>query len=389
MWRLLPFEYAVRNLGRSPMRLAMSVFGSTLVVALVIAAAAFIRGMEQSLVESGSRDNVMLLGAGSEESIERSEISMSVAGQAAASVRGIKSVLGTPFVSPQVHMALGVGTRPDEVTRTQAVFRGVTASAFLVHPQVGITEGRVFSPGEDEVIVGTLASTRLGLPDERLAVGRSIRVDGRRWRIVGRFEAPHTVMNAEIWCPLTNLQILTRRDSLSCVVITMGSGEFADVEAFATTRLDLELIAMRETDYYRKLSEFYRPVRMMVWVTALLIALGGVFGGLNTMYAAFSARVREVGMLQALGYGRRAVIVSFAQESLLAAAAGAVSGAALCLWLMDGLAVRFSMGAFGLLLDGPAVLIGLLAGLLLGLLGSLPPTLRCLRMPVSESLKAM
>ncbi len=388
MLRLLPFDYAVRNLGRSRLRLAMSVFGSTLVVMLVIAAAAFIRGMERSLMQSGSSNNVVLLGAGSEESIERSEIKMSVTGQAAASVRGIKTVLGTPFVSPQVHMALGVGTGADQITQTQAVFRGVTSAAFLVHPQVRMIEGRVFNPGEDELIVGALASTRLGLPDERLAVGESIWVDGRKWRIVGRFEAPNTVMNAEIWCPLTNLQILTRRDSLSCVVITMGSGELADVEAFATTRLDLELIAMAETEYYRKLSEFYQPVRMMVWVTALLIALGGVFGGLNTMYAAFAARVREIGMLQSLGYGRRAVIVSFVQESLLTAAAGAVTGAALCLWFMDGLAVRFSMGAFGLMLDGPTIFIGLLAGLLLGLLGSLPPTLRCLRMPVTESLKA-
>ena len=124
----------------------------------------------------------------------------------------------------------------------------------------------------------------------------------------------------------------------------MGEGEFADADAFASTRLDLELIAMRETDYYRKLTDFYKPVRMMVWITALLIALGGVFGGLNTMYAAFAARIREIGMLQSLGFSRLAVVVSFMQESVLAAAAGALIGAMICLWLLDGLAVRFSMG---------------------------------------------
>jgi putative ABC transport system permease protein len=300
----------------------------------------------------------------------------------------VRTQLGVAFVSPQVHMALGVGTTPDEQTSTQAVFRGVTPAAFLVHPQVRIVEGRTFNPGEDEIIVGALAATRLGLPDDRLAVGQSLWVDGRQWRIVGRFAAPNTVMNAEVWCPLSNIQILTRRDTVSCVVLTMGDGEFADAEAFASTRLDLELIAMRETEYYRKLADFYQPVRMMVWVTALLIALGGVFGGLNTMYAAFAARVREIGMLRSLGFGRRAVVVSFVQESVLAAAAGALIGAALCLVLLDGLAVRFSMGAFGLILDGPTIAIGLLAGLALGLVGSLPPTLRCLRMSINESLKA-
>ena len=182
---------------------------------LVIAAAAFIRGMERSLARSGSANNVMLLGAGSEESIERSEISASVPGQAAASIRGIETKLNAPFISPEVHMALAVGTGPDDTPDTQAVFRGVTPTAFLVHPQVRIVEGRMFNPGEDEVIVGALASTRLGLPEDRLAVGHSIWVDGRQWEIVGRFEAPNTVMNAEVWCPLSNLQILTKRDSLS------------------------------------------------------------------------------------------------------------------------------------------------------------------------------
>ena len=386
--RFLPFDYAVRNLGRSPLRLAMSLLGSTLVVMLVIAAAAFIRGMERSLAQSGSANNVMILGAGSEESIERSEISASVPAQAAASIRGIKTELGMPFISPEVHMALAVGTGSDAAAATQAVFRGVTAAAFLVHPQARIVEGRMFNSGEDEVIVGALASTRLDLPEDRLAVGTSIWVDGRQWKIVGQFDAPNTVMNAEIWCPLSNLQILTRRDSLSCIVLSMGSGEFADADAFASRRLDLELIAMRETDYYRKLTDFYAPVRMMVWITALLIALGGVFGGLNTMYAAFAARVREIGMLQSLGFSRLAVVISFMQESVLAAATGALIGSMICLWLLQGLAVRFSMGAFGLIVDGPTITIGLIAGLVMGLIGSIPPAARCLRMPITESLKA-
>ena len=386
--RLLPFDYAVRNLGRSPLRLAMSLLGSTLVVMLVIASTAFVRGMERSLVQSGSRNNVILLGAGSEESIERSEVNASVPGQAAASIRGIRKRLGVSFVSPEVHMALVVGTSPTEESNAQAIFRGVTPAAFLVHPQVRIVEGRTFNPGEDEIIVGALAATRLGIPEEKLAIGKSIWLDDREWKIVGRFSAPNTVMDAEVWCPLANLQILTRRDSLSCVVITMGEGEFADVDAFTATRLDLELIAMREVDYYGQLIDFYKPVRMMVWATALLIALGGIFGGFNTMYAAFASRVREIGMLQSLGYPRRAVMVCFVQESLLAAAAGALIAAALSLFLFDGLAVKFSMGAFGLILDGPTIGVGLASGILLGVIGSLPPTMRCFRMPITEALKA-
>lgn len=384
----LPFDYAVRNLARSPVRLGMSVLGAALVVILATSAFAFVRGMDKSLAQSGTPGNVILLGAGSEESIERSEVSASIPSQAQASIFGIKQEAGQAFVSPEVHMALGVGFTADEEPDAQAVFRGVTSSAFRVHPQVRMVTGRMFDPGADEIIVGKLAGTRLGVGEEKLALGSALYVDGRAYTIVGRFEAPNTVMNAEIWMPLTNLQILTRRESLSCVVITMGQGEFADVDLFVKSRIDLELAAIPESEYYRKLSAFYKPVKMMVWVTALLIGAGGLLGGLNTMYAAFASRVREVGTLQSLGYPRRAVVLSFVQESMLAAAAGGLLGAGVCLLLLDGVAVKFSMGAFGLILDGPTVLFGLGAGLVLGLVGSLPPALRCFRMSIAESLKA-
>ncbi|XAL99665.1 ABC transporter permease [Phycisphaeraceae bacterium D3-23] len=386
--RLLPFEYAARNLGRSPLRLAISVLGSTLVVVLAIAAFAFVRGMDRSLADSGSEKNIILMGAGSEESIERSEVSASVAGQAQASIFGIKSEAGQAFVSPEVHAALGVALEPDAEPAGQAVFRGVVPAAFQVHPQVRMIEGRSFNTGADEVIVGELASTRLGVPSERLAVGQVLYLDDRPFTIVGRFAAPNTVMNAEVWAPLTNLQILTKRDGVSCVVLTLDQGEFADVDVFVKSRVDLELAAITEAEYYRQLSAFYKPVKMMIWVTAILIGVGGLLGGLNTMYAAFASRIREVGTLQSLGYPRRAVMLSFVQESMLAAAAGAVLGALLALLLLDGVSIKFSMGAFGLLLDGPTVGFGISAGLLLGLFGSIPPTIRCLRMPIAESLKA-
>ena len=386
--RLLPFEYAARNLGRSPLRLFISVIGSVLVVVLATASFAFVRGMDRSLIGSGLPDNVILLGAGSEESIERSEISTSVASQAQASIPGLMSTAGQAYVSPQIHAALGVAIEKESDPIGQAVFRGVTPAAYSVHPQVRLIEGRPPQNGADELLVGQLASSRLGLPEERLAIGQQLWIDGRPFTIVGRFAAPNTVMDAELWIPLTSIQTLTRRESVSCVVLTMDQAEFADVDLFVKSRVDLELAAILETQYYDQLSAFYKPIKMMVWITALLIGAGGLLGGLNTMYAAFAARIREVGTLQSLGYSRRAIVINFLQESLLAASAGTVIGALLCLLILDGISIRFSMGAFGLLVDAPTIGFGLLAGLLLGLIGSIPPALRCLRLPIAESLKA-
>jgi ABC-type lipoprotein release transport system permease subunit len=386
--RLLPWDYAVRNLGRSPLRLALSAGGGALVVALVLAAGAFVRGMERSLAVSAAPDNVILLGAGSEESLERSEIDPAVPSLLAASVEGIRSRAGVAYVSPEVHLMTEVqeqrGGRGIPV-----LLRGVTPEAFLVHSQVRVIEGRAAEPGRDELVVGRLAHTRMGLRASRLAPGQTLWFDQRPWTIVGTFEAPATVMDAELWVPLRDLQIAARRENLSCVVTTLGPGaQFDDVALFAKQRLDLELVPVRERDYYANLLAFFSPVRAMVWVTSLLMATGGLFGGLNTMYAAFASRVRELGALQAIGFSRAAVVVSLVQESVLATAAGSLLAAAAALLLLDGVAVRFSMGAFGLVVDGPVLAGGLAAGLLLGVVGALPPVWRALKMPITDALKS-
>ena len=388
--RQLPFQYAFRNLGRSRVRLLASLLGSTLVVLLILASGGFVRGMQRTLTQDHPlSENIMILGTGSEEGVERSQIDASVSGIAGASIPGIKERAGVLFVSPEIHAALPVRQDAENADDYPSVMRGIREEALLVHPEVEIIEGRSPKQGLDELMVGQLAPTRLGLPDERLAIGQTLYFDDRDWTIVGRFSAPNTVMNAEIWIPLNDLQIATNRESsLSCVVLTLEDGVFTDADLFAKSRLDLEITAMRERDYYASIAAFYGPIRIMILITATLIASGGILGGLNTMYAAFSARVREVGMLQSLGYTRTAIVMNLTEESVFASACGALIGAALGLLLLNGLAVRFSMGAFAIIIDAPVLLVGLLGGLLVGLVGAIPPAIRCLRLPITEALKS-
>jgi len=250
--------------------------------------------------------------------------------------------------------------------------------------------------GTEELLVGALAATRLGVPDQQLALGKTLYFDNRNWTIVGQFTAPNTVMDAEIWLPLIDLQIATKRQSsVSCVIVSLNHqtnagpiGTFADVDLFAKSRLDLEIAAISESDYYASLAVFYRPIRIMILLTASLIALGGLFGGINTMYAAFAARVREVGMLQSLGFTRRAIILSLTEESLFAAACGTLIGLSIGLLALDGVAIRFSMGAFALILDAPVILTGIAGGLLVGLVGAIPPAICSLRLMIPEALKS-
>jgi putative ABC transport system permease protein len=398
--RRLPIDYAVRNLGRSTTRLLLSILGSVLVVLLVISAGGFVRGMANSLRNAGDAQNVMVMGVGSEDSLERSEIPAATASLLEATVPGLRTQFGQSFVSPEVHVQLPV--RDAEQSGSQAaadsgnltLVRGVTPAAMLVHGQVQIVEGRFPLPGHNELLAGRLANLRMGNSHTQpLAIGTKLRIENREWTVVGVLAAPQTVIDAEIWMPLSDLKELTKRVTDSCVVVTLGSGpgaaELADIQMFCRQRLDLEITAMSESTYYRRLAAFFAPIRAVTWITAGLIAMCGLFGGLNTMYAAFASRVREIGMLQCLGFRRLAIVISLVQESCLTTATGAVIACGLALYFLNGLAVQFSMGAFGLEIDAPVLLMGMAAALALGLFGALPPAFRCLRLPIPESLKAI
>jgi putative ABC transport system permease protein len=386
--RMLPWDYGVRNLARAPQRTLLTLAGSALVVGLILTSGAFVRGMGHSLTAGADPRNVIVLGAGSEESLERSEIAASTADLISATIPGIASHLNVAHASPEVLLQTVLHDARDGGREMVAVLRGVTPAAFLVHRRVRVIEGRAPRSGHDEMMVGRLAAAKMGVADDRLTVGQTLWFDKRLWTISGRFEAPGTVMDAEVWCPLRDLQIAARRDNLSAVVLTLGDAEFEDIDAFCKQRLDLELVAMREADYFAQLAHFYRPVRILVWVTAVLVSLGGLFGWVNTLYAAFAARVREFGTVQAIGFPRRAVLLTLLQESMLATAAGALAASIVGWWWLDGLAVRFSMGAFGLRVDSTVLLWGLTAALVLAVVATLPPAWRCLRMPITDALRA-
>lgn len=384
----LPFDYAVRNLGRSRPRLLMSLSGALLVALLVTAAAGFIRGMNTSLAATGDPRNIIILGAGSEESVERSEIGAGVGSLVAAAIPGLHTRLGTPYVSAEVHLAIPLKLAPDGEAKTLSYVRGMTPTALLVHNEVQIVNGRLPTAGHEELMVGPFLAQQLGVPADRVAIGQKLWIDQRPWTIVGHFVAPGTILQSEAWGPLTDLKIAAKRDTDSCIVMRLDTAEFADVDAFCKQRVDLELTALPETAYYDRLSGFFRPIRVVVWATALLIAFGGLLGGLNGMYAAFAARIREIGMLQCLGFRRLAIVLSLIQESLLVSISGALGACVIALWLLNGLSVRFSTGVFGLLIDAPAITTGLVAGLILGVVGAIPPGIRALRMPIPEALKA-
>jgi len=384
--RLLPWEYGVRNLFRRPGRTLLTLAGLTLVILLVFVVVGFIRGLENSLAVSGDPRIILVHSIGGGQNMEASSIPARSASLIGASLEGVQRRHGETYASPELYLTTRVTPEGDNEAALGLV-RGVTPAAILVRRKVQLVEGSW--PQTGEVMVGRLAATKLGRGVESLAVGRSVMIEGRDWRISGVFAAAGSALESEIWGPLEEFQRAMKRQDISLVAVTLGPGaDFGAIDEFCKERLDLELQATPETYYYETLQAHYRPVRMLAWIIMFIVSGAGVFAGLNTMYGNILGRVRELAMLQTLGYERSALVISVVQEGAVLAATGSLVSAGLALMLIDGMPVRFTMGAFNLNIDGTALLIGCGVGLLLGVIGALPPVIRAMRMSICESLKA-
>jgi ABC-type lipoprotein release transport system permease subunit len=385
-FRLLPWEYAIRNLFRRPLRTTLTFAALTTVILLVFVVVGFIRGLEKSLAVSGDPQVAILFSLGMGENLEYSSIDMASSDIVAASIEGIQERYGQKYVSPELYLGTDV-TLPGNSQPQMGLVRGVTPAALLVRRQVEIAAGQW--PKSGEVLVGRLAATKLGAAAGDVAIGKTVRFEGREWRISGTFTAGGAAFESEIWCRLDELQQAMKRQDLSLVAITLAPGtEFSNVELFCLERLDLELQAMQETDYYATLARDYGPVRMLAWLVVLLVAGAGVFAGLNTMYGSVVGRIRELATLQTVGFARRALLVSLIQEGLVLAAAASLAATFAALCFVNQASVRFTMGAFALRIDDVAVLIGCAVGFSLGVVGAIPPAIRALRFSVVDALRA-
>ena len=385
-FRLLPWEYAIRNLFRRPLRTFLTFAGLTTVIVLVLVVVGFIRGLERSLAVSGDPQTAIVFSKGMGENLEYSSIAMRTSDLVPASVAGIQERFGQKYVSPELY--LGTEVTVGDREPSMGLVRGVTRSVLLVRRRVEIEEGNWPEPGE--VMVGRMVAAKTETTRAEMSVGQSITFEGRSWRISGIFSAGGSAFESEAWCRLDELQQAMKRQDLSIVALTLApSTDFAELDMFCKTRLDLELQAMQETSYYESLQQDYVTVRSLAWLVVLLVSGAGVFAGLNTMYGSVVGRISELSTLQTIGFTRRAIVVSLIQEGLLLAAAASLLAALLALVFVNGAAVRFTMGAFSLRIDSMAVLIGCAVGLSLGFFGAIPPAIRALRMPIVDGLKAV
>jgi len=409
----MPFRYNYRNLFRRKLRTGLTVLGVGLVVATAVIMLAYSRGLMHSLRNNGDPENVMILSRRATDcafsSLKKAEydiLSGLVVDQVAfhppvdeknpgPTSGGDEEALSVDLIAPYANHTFlikipGVeGGRYGE--RKLGLVKGVDpARAFYMNKHLKLLAGRKLTEEDEKVaMVGSLAWARLGVRKEDLAVDKTLEFNGVSWPIVGIFEAAGTSADGEIWVPVDELLTVLNRPDYSYVVAKAQN--VAGMEAIRDMVSRTEQTALRavsEVEYYRGFAETFRTFALIGGVMALVITIGGVMVGMNTMYTAVTGRVREIGMLQVLGFSRRAIVSSFVLESLLIALVGGVLGCGLGS-LVNGVPMKITMGVFLFRVDAVVLGVAMILAVLIGVIGALVPALRAVRLRMVDAMRYM
>jgi putative ABC transport system permease protein len=383
---------ALFNLRTLPQRIGSSVtaiLGIAGVVAVMVSVLSIAQGILATMQKSASPDNAIVLRSGA-----TSEMMSWVVGDDAriiAEAPGVARQGGDALASPELFVIINL-EKKSTGTDANVPLRGVTRQAPRVRDAFRILEGRMLEWGRNEVIVGVGAQIEFA----GLGLGSSITVASEEWPVVGIFEAGGGLAETEIWVDAMVLQPAYQRgNSYQGVYAKLESAEaFRDFKDALTSDPRLNIKVMRETDYYAEQSQvLYNLITGLGTLIAVIMGLGAIFGALNTMYTAVSARAREIATLRALGFHSGPVVISVLTESLLLALVGGVIGAALAWLAFDGFRAAtlnwssFSQVAFAFDVNAGLLGQGIAFALIIGLIGGLFPAVRAARQPVSDALR--
>jgi len=370
---------------------ATTVIGIAGVVAVLVGVLSMAAGFRQAMTVSSSPDTAIVLRSGADSEMvsgfsrEQTQI--------IADSPGVARTARGPLSSAELFVIINL---PKRSTGTDAnvPLRGVEAAALEVRDNLRIIQGRMFDWGKDEVIVGSGAAREFA----GLDVGSSLKVGRYEWPVVGMFSANGAVCESEIWTDAKVLQAAYHRgDSFQSVRARLTSpGAFQGFKDSLTSNPQLTVKAARQSEYYAQQSEtMTRLITSLGFSVAFLMAIGPVFGALNTMYSAVAARTREIATLRALGFGGGAVVVSLMIESLLLALLGGVVGGSLAYFAFNNFHTStmnfqsFSQVAFAFRVTPQLLLQGMVWAATIGLIGGLLPAVRAARLPIAAALREL
>jgi putative ABC transport system permease protein len=387
----IPVVYNFRSVKARWTSAIVAVLGIAGTVGVFVAMLSLARGFRATLVSSGSNDNAIIMRAGATSemmsgvSLEQVKILQDAPGVARGS--------DGPLVTSEVVV---VAPFPLRSTGTDAnvQVRGVSANVLTIRNNVKMVQGRMFQPGLSELIVGKNANTSYS----GLTVGNTVNFGGGHWQVVGVFDARGSAFDSEVWCDARVLDGVYKRPAnvFQSVTVHLTSPDalqqFKD-SVTADPRLSVDV--SREIDYYSKQStRMTQLITILGGLVASVMAIGAIFGALNTMYSAVAERGREIATMRALGFGAAAVVFSFLIEAFLISFVGGAIGCVAVLPL-NGLTTTtmnwqtFSNMAFAFRITPGLLVGGIIFALIMGLVGGGPPAIRAATRPVSVALREM
>jgi len=385
----IPLSYNIRNVLRRPISTLTTAVGVGLTVMIFIGALALAEGFHAALVQTGSPNNAILLRKGAD-----SELSSGISRDAVNIVRAHPAVAvgpdGRPLVSADL-VVVNSMPRIGQPGSSNVNVRGVDITSLALRPAIKITEGRAFTPGTDEVIIGQRIAKRF----EHCRVGDRIPLQKRTFTVVGHFSGGGSAFESEIWGDAAVLGPALDRDNVfQSVTVRLRDPKTFDSfkqELEADPRLQIQ--AKREDLFYSDQSSMLTNVIRFIGVfITIIMAVGAVFGAMNTMYAAVQQRTREIATLFVLGFSPLAVMTSFMMESVFLALIGGAIGCLMALPI-NGIATStttfpsFSEVAFAFRITPGALLAGLIFAAVMGVLGGFFPALRAARQTLAVSLR--
>lgn len=387
----IPIVYNFRSVRARWTSTIVAVVGIAGTVGVFVAMLSLARGFKATLVSSGSEDNGLIVRAGA-----TSEMTSGVPLDSVKIIQdapGVARSAAGPLVTPEVVLMAPI---PLISTGTDAnvELRGVSPNVFEIRKQIKIVQGRMFTPGLAEVIVGKNANTTYS----GLTLGNTIGLGTVRWHVVGIFDAGGSSFDSEVWTDAHLLASAYNRPDTTFQSITVhlnSADALKDLKDSVTADPRLNVDVVREIDYYRKQStNMTTLITRLGGFVAMVMAIGAIFGALNTMYSSVADRSREIATMRALGFGGPSVVFSFLIEALLISFVGGLLGC-LAVLRLNGLTTStinfqtFSNLAFAFKITPDLLGMGIAFALIMGILGGVFPAVRAASLPVATALREL
>ena len=385
----IPLVYNWRSLMGRPVSTAFTALGIGLVVAVFIGMLALANGFATALTRTGSDANVLVMRKGADAELS-SSIDRATASILAADPHVARGPDGAPLISPEVYIVIPMGRIADTGQKANVVLRGISEAVWNVRQHLEVTEGRHPAPGRNEVCLGQKLVGRF----PHTAVGDAVTIAGRPWTVVCHFTAGGSSFESEIWGMNEQVMPVMRGEVFQSVTFRLADpGAFAEAQRALEADQRIAVDVHRESDFYAQQSELLGTIlRVLAALITSIMAVGAVFGAINTMYAAVASRASEIAVLLTLGFRPRSILASFLAESALISVVGGVIGCLLAL-PVNGLVTSttnwasFSEIAFAFRITPGLLLAGMLFGLGMGLVGGFFPAWRAARMEVVKALR--